>query len=120
MVYSSIEQFEDIDSTFQHPDCEQGYPIEVRRSSRASERGKGHHWFYKIRFAAVDIVTFPQKCTGVATNLPENVKKYAISLPVQPFTRPLKSEDKRDEIIEDIKIKLDSQSGNLDIQYFYP
>jgi hypothetical protein len=74
---------------FVHPDEKQGNPVEVvsatpGSSSKSGEKGKRQHGFYKLRFAGGDIVTFPLKCTGISIQLPENIKEFAVSLPVQP------------------------------------
>ena len=118
--FERLDDFQAIRQVFQHPEPDQGFPLEVisvtpGSSSAAGEQGKRQHWFYKIRFAGGDVMTFPMKCIGIPITLPSNINEFVETLPAQTFNGPLKRSDKRDEVLDEIGKMLNSRNGTLNI-----
>jgi hypothetical protein len=121
--FERTEDFDKLAEVFVHPDEEQGYPIEVisvtpGSSSKSGEKGKRQHWFYKLRFAGGDIMTFPLKCIGIPIKLPDNVQEFAVCLPVQPWSKSKKGgsltqESHRTALLGQIEKLLQSRDGNV-------
>ena len=117
--FERTDDFDKLSEVFVHPDIEQGYPTEVisvtpGSSSKSGEKGKRQHWFYKLRFAGGDVMTFPLKCIGIPIKLPDDVKQFAVALPVQPWSKngSLTNESDRTVLLAQIEKLLQSRHGN--------
>ena len=88
--FDNIENADEVARVFAHPDPTQGIPLRCDifpgSSAANAERGKRQHWFYKVRYASEDTITWPMKCIGIPIIFPEYIKRQAEMLPVQQFS----------------------------------
>jgi hypothetical protein len=117
--FEKIEDFEELSKVFKHPDPAQGMPVGVNcyagGSDKGAELGKRQYWFYRIRFAGGDEITFPLRCVGIRIDIPANISDVIKNLPVQSFSGPLSNKEYRDKVLKEVRLMLESRS---DMEHF--